>query len=229
MMKNGKTKGNVFVLDEYLLNEEGTKVLKTILQYMDVSDTADKDILLFYITNKLGISSYTLKNFTDEASVRKFLFGQSKYKGNNDSIEKAISKFVEDNFNIDKILASCKYDANTKSAVIYKKYGLKKTLYNEIFYMDEMNTMQNFDNFAQQFANIYLRKYFEVNGIKNCKMDDFDIKVSKVYNNGRFWNIDVEVQIPMETLSTNVLGKTVDIFRKADKVFDLVTNIQKIN
>jgi response regulator of citrate/malate metabolism len=118
MMKNGKTKGNVFVLDEYLLNEEGTKVLKTILQYMDATDTADKDILLFYITNKLGISSYTLKNFTDEASVRKFLFGQSKYKGNNDSIEKAISKFVEENFNIDKILASCKYDADTKSAVI---------------------------------------------------------------------------------------------------------------
>jgi hypothetical protein len=201
------------------LSKRGEELILLIKEYKetekDIVKNAIKRAIEVDYGKKLDISIIDSMNIED---IKKAIHNNKYFLKNDEDIAKEAVAFAESYFKGDCILIEPDKNMSIK---ISRKYGIKRSQIPELFGVT--NNCEIDKLWRSDFVEIFVDKYVRTNIIRILDKEKenkiYSYKISKVYFNERFYNVDVSVTIPIKELDSNTLYWFKDLLEKITKVY----------
>lgn len=183
------------------LNKNSIAIVNYYNLYNQEKDESIKDCISYYVTHSLKFNC-SLSKFKTENDLVSFLLKDKKNLISTKEQIESSRDFANSILDFDNLLISSKTDARTKSLVIIKSVGLKKSQDEKLF---DNFVPKDFDTFVKNFVDKYMRQNAK-SFISTIKQDNFKISLSDIYlSKFNYYNFDIEFSIKVDDLDENVL------------------------
>ena len=183
------------------LNKNSIEIVNYYNLYNQEKDESIKDCIHYYVTHSLKFNC-SLSEFKTENDLVSFLLKDKKNLISTKEQIESSRDFANSILDFDNLLISSKTDARTKSLIIIKSIGLKKSQAEKLF--DNFKP-KDFDTFVKMFVDKYMRQNAK-SFISTINQDYFKITLSDIYlSKFNYYNFDIEFSIKVDNLDENVL------------------------
>lgn len=182
--------------EEKILNAEGEEILNSFKELKKAKSDTLSNLVIESLEkkHKLSLKNVFKKNVDD---VEKFLLSDPK------TVEKDCSKSILNfarkylNTDLNFTLTASKFFLN-----INKKIGLNKTLFNNLYPVeDDLYMKLKNDNFIKYYVHLEIKRFVETLISKEICLKPFKVNVSDVYVNLNYFDFDLNITIKKEQLN----------------------------